>query len=253
MKEHALAPVARAIDRLQRSRRRGHQFLSRPYTYIGGPLPGCPACSTPPERIRVGHPDEVVSFAASPVPVIFQPCGHLFQVTQDDAEALADQQDSGRRCPRCDCPDGHSQCDHCKVCPHADRQLSTEDPRVRLAQFFEGEEPYTDERVIPTPAQWIWKWNRATPARRLQIAEAVLGAWDVNQKCLLDDHLGAIEELHEARAAIYRVRQLHRPVDHYGVTICAECSGWDGSTTDSSPCGYEHCPTIKALSPPETP
>lgn len=27
--------------------------------------------------------------------------------------------DTGRRCPRCDCPDGHEQCDHCKVCPHA--------------------------------------------------------------------------------------------------------------------------------------
>jgi hypothetical protein len=27
--------------------------------------------------------------------------------------------DTGRRCPRCDCPDGHEQCDHCKICPHA--------------------------------------------------------------------------------------------------------------------------------------
>jgi len=28
-------------------------------------------------------------------------------------------EDTGRRCPRCDCPTGHEQCDHCKVCPHA--------------------------------------------------------------------------------------------------------------------------------------
>lgn len=28
-------------------------------------------------------------------------------------------QDTGTRCPRCDCPDGHTQCGHCKVCPHA--------------------------------------------------------------------------------------------------------------------------------------
>lgn len=27
--------------------------------------------------------------------------------------------DTGRRCPRCDCPDGHEQCEHCKVCEHA--------------------------------------------------------------------------------------------------------------------------------------
>ena len=33
--------------------------------------------------------------------------------------------DTGRRCPRCDCPDGHQQCDHCKTCPHA-RPVSKE-------------------------------------------------------------------------------------------------------------------------------
>lgn len=27
--------------------------------------------------------------------------------------------DTGRRCPRCDCADGHEQCEHCKVCEHA--------------------------------------------------------------------------------------------------------------------------------------
>jgi hypothetical protein len=27
--------------------------------------------------------------------------------------------DTGRRCRSCDCPEGHTQCDHCKVCPHA--------------------------------------------------------------------------------------------------------------------------------------
>jgi hypothetical protein len=50
-----------------------------------------------------------------------------------------------------------------------------------------------------------------------------------------------------AEAVIARVRQLHRPVEHRGVLICAACSGWDGSTTDNSPCGYEHCPTLKLL------
>jgi hypothetical protein len=30
--------------------------------------------------------------------------------------------DTGRRCPRCDCPDGHTQCAHCKACPHAGPQ-----------------------------------------------------------------------------------------------------------------------------------
>jgi hypothetical protein len=25
-----------------------------------------------------------------------------------------------RRCPRCDCADGHTQCEHCKICTHAE-------------------------------------------------------------------------------------------------------------------------------------
>lgn len=32
---------------------------------------------------------------------------------------MTDRQDTGLRCPRCDCPDGHTQCSHCKTCPHA--------------------------------------------------------------------------------------------------------------------------------------
>ena len=31
-----------------------------------------------------------------------------------------------RRCPRCECPDSATQCDHCKVCPHADGTSSQE-------------------------------------------------------------------------------------------------------------------------------
>ncbi|WP_441251171.1 hypothetical protein [Kitasatospora sp. McL0602] len=45
---------------------------------------------------------------------------------------------------------------------------------TRLATFHEGEEPYNDERLIPTAAQWIWQWNRATPEQRLATAELLL-------------------------------------------------------------------------------
>jgi hypothetical protein len=51
--------------------------------------------------------------------------------------------------------------------------------------------------------------------------------------------------------AIARVRALHRPANYRGLLICAACSGFDGSTCDNSPCGYQHCPTLKALG--ETP
>lgn len=59
---------------------------------------------------------------------------------------------------------------------------------------------------------------------------------------------GIRKQRDDQAAAIERVRQLHRPVEFRDRgTICAECSGWDGNTTDNSPCGYEHCPTLKAL------
>src|SRR5689334_22694076 len=52
----------------------------------------------------------------------------------------------------------------------------------------------------------------------------------------------------QLKAAIERVRQLHRPVEFRDRgTICAECSAFDGSSTDNSPVGYAHCATLKAL------
>lgn len=45
--------------------------------------------------------------------------------------------------------------------------------RAEVARLREGEEPITDERVIPTPAQWIWRWNRATVTERLDRVAAI--------------------------------------------------------------------------------
>ncbi|MER5815461.1 hypothetical protein [Streptomyces californicus] len=43
-----------------------------------------------------------------------------------------------------------------------------------------------------------------------------------------------------------KVRDLHRPVEHRGRTICVECSGWAAGSTDSSPAAHP-CATIQAL------
>ncbi|MER5843703.1 hypothetical protein ABT099_26110 [Streptomyces prasinus] len=53
----------------------------------------------------------------------------------------------------------------------------------------------------------------------------------------------------EQAAAIARVRNLHRPVEHRGQTICWECSAYDfpGLTTDNAPVTYDQCHTLKAL------
>ena len=60
---------------------------------------------------------------------------------------MTDQQDTGRRCPRCDCADGHTQCDHCKVCPHAggnEEQLRRK-PRASVVEIIaSGYQPTED-------------------------------------------------------------------------------------------------------------
>lgn len=51
-----------------------------------------------------------------------------------------------------------------------------------------------------------------------------------------------------ARAALARVRALHRPMEHGGQTICAECSAYDGQgSTDNSPALYDQCATLRAI------
>lgn len=45
--------------------------------------------------------------------------------------------------------------------------------RTELAALHEGEVPYLDEAIVPTPAQWIWNWNRATPANRLATVQDI--------------------------------------------------------------------------------
>ncbi|MFD3523876.1 hypothetical protein [Streptomyces sp. NPDC058653] len=54
-----------------------------------------------------------------------------------------------------------------------------------------------------------------------------------------------------ARELTAKVRALHRPVEHAGRTICAECSAWDGQSIDNSPVAYDQCPTLRALNNPE--
>lgn len=56
-----------------------------------------------------------------------------------------------------------------------------------------------------------------------------------------------------AEAALDRVRQLHRPVDWRGMTICPDCSALDpiGDTTDNRPVQYEHCSTITVINGPK--
>ncbi|MER6183015.1 hypothetical protein [Streptomyces sp. NPDC001652] len=64
-----------------------------------------------------------------------------------------------------------------------------------LEQLRAGEEPVTDSSIRPTPAQWIWQWNRATPEKRLSMAAQILDGMPRANNCLMADHEAMIEAL----------------------------------------------------------
>lgn len=98
----------------------------------------------------------------------------------------------------------------------------------------------------------VWT-NIVPPDGTVEVLEA-------NPKCpkagceLTHPHLHTRAEMAVAlTAGVDSVRQLHRPVDWHGMTICAECSAYDATTdsTDSTPVAYDQCGTLAALNGPK--
>jgi hypothetical protein len=92
-------------------------------------------------------------------------------------------------------------------------------------------------------------WHGILMGRRRQLTKA-LGISPLND---WDGILEAAEQLQCSRDgmrdAIQSVRNLHRPVEHNGQTICWECSAYDfqGLTTDNAPVAHDQCGTLRAL------
>jgi hypothetical protein len=51
-----------------------------------------------------------------------------------------------------------------------DMTARAEVAEAALAALHEGEEPWGDDGAEPTPAQWLWCFNRVTPEERLELA-----------------------------------------------------------------------------------
>lgn len=133
--------------------------------------------------------------------------------------------DTGRRCPRCDCADGHTQCDHCKECPYGTTvRLCPQVHRVPhdAHDNCPGWAPDDGTRPEAPPTPTLLQEAQATvESLRYQIRRA--------REAL------ATDEPNSAEAAIARVRALHK--EEYG--SCAEC-------TRVHAVPYP-CPTIRAL------
>lgn len=78
--------------------------------------------------------------------------------------------------------------------------------RDELAALHDGEEKPPDERLNPTPAQWLWRWNRATPKQRLDMAGSILQAFDESSRCFMEAHAMRVADGREDRSALGRVR-----------------------------------------------
>lgn len=121
--------------------------------------------------------------------------------------------------------------------------------QAALATLHEGEELYEDERLVATPGQWIWLWNRDTPQQRLERAERLMGSVERAIDCL--PHQMRLAEHHEdrrvalgralaAEAQVAAVRAVHRRSTLHDVVsgqaaYCVNCRfAWP-------------CPTITAI------
>ncbi|MET9140532.1 hypothetical protein [Streptomyces parvulus] len=96
-----------------------------------------------------------------------------------------------------------------------------------FAQFREGEEPLAEGQhpATASPAQWLWLWNRSTPAERLARAEQIIKVSQEAAACFLENHGPKLEQLRHrlstAEAAVTRTlhaMQLHRAGDNTPVS-----------------------------------
>jgi hypothetical protein len=147
--------------------------------------------------------------------------------------------------------------------------------------------PAAQKLAHPVPAEAYAVWTEQTPAadedalrttRRDQLgvllSRAGRGVLTTDEAALLRQHVEAemrdvdtaravaagnkrhvqvmYGELTAAQAAIERVRALHRPAEYIGLTICADCSSYDGRSVDHGTVIHP-CATIRALDGTEQP
>lgn len=74
---------------------------------------------------------------------------------------------------------------------------------AELERLRAGEEPVTDSRIVPTPGQWMWQWNRATPEKRQAMATQILDGMTRSSNCFMADHEAQIASL---RVEVERLR-----------------------------------------------
>ncbi|MFI1472064.1 hypothetical protein [Streptomyces wuyuanensis] len=107
------------------------------------------------------------------------------------------------------------------ICSDERHQAKVRALEAELEQLRAGEEPYIHEATVATPAQWIWRWNRATPADRLAVAAQVQDACARADHCHLMNH---DVRLADTTAELAVLRQVARG-------YCGACGRGDAAPT----------------------
>lgn len=90
-----------------------------------------------------------------------------------------------------------------KLVGEARRHAEVEVDRLRA-----GEEPGWDPLVVPTPGQWIARWNGLDPTERLRAAEAHIRVAEIANRCEFQGHTQRLDEAQQAQTTVARVRDL---------------------------------------------
>lgn len=80
-------------------------------------------------------------------------------------------------------------------------EAERDEARAALAALHEGEEPDSDPLAEPTPAQWLWRWNRATPEQRLEVAAVFMANAARAEHCMFMRHEARLAE-HDAKRGL---------------------------------------------------
>jgi hypothetical protein len=128
-------------------------------------------------------------------------------------------------CSRLDCPNP-SAADELL---HGTHEVAILTARVLVAEtelerLGAGEEPGWDPLIVPTPGQWIWKWNRATAEERHDAAKRILDNEDRAGRCFEQAHEGRVHDGRHAEMALIEVQNV--VADMEATTGARTWAGW---------------------------
>ncbi|CAL9598641.1 hypothetical protein [Streptomyces sp. enrichment culture] len=86
---------------------------------------------------------------------------------------------------------------------------TAETSKAALALLRKGEEPLPEGQhpATASPAQWLWLWNEATPAERLDRAERIITSSQEASACFLENHRARLAKLEDLQHRVSRTER----------------------------------------------